>query len=162
MKTLKTLLLIVSLFVSQLVLAQNKEIDNLTTAYFGIKDALVADDAKTAGSQSELFLKSIDAVSKSNLSASQLKVWQEQKDKLIATNEAISKTTDIAKQREELNELSNSLFATLKAFNVNENTVYYQYCPMKKSYWLSSEKEIKNPYYGEKMLTCGSVKDSLK
>lgn len=162
MKTLKIISIIVILFVSPVIMAQNSEIAKLTTAYYGIKNALIADDGETASSQAELFLKSIDAVSKSNLSASQLKVWQEQKAKLIATNEAISKTTDVDKQREQLNELSNSLFATLKAFKVNENPVYYQYCPMKKAYWLSSEKEIKNPYYGKKMLTCGSVKETLK
>jgi hypothetical protein len=38
-------------------------------------------------------------------------------------------------------------------------SVYYQYCPMKKMYWLSKEETIKNPYYGSKMLTCGNVSD---
>lgn len=162
MKSLKIISIIVSLFVSQIIMAQNKEIAELTTAYYGIKNALIADDGETASSQAELLLKSIEAVSKSNLSASQEKVWKEQKAKLIAANEVISKTMDVAKQREQLNELSNSLFATLKAFKVNENPVYYQYCPMKKAYWLSNEKEIKNPYYGNKMLTCGSIKETLK
>jgi Protein of unknown function (DUF3347). len=32
---------------------------------------------------------------------------------------------------------------------------------MKKANWLSSEKEIKNPYYGSTMLTCGSVVDTI-
>jgi Cu(I)/Ag(I) efflux system membrane fusion protein len=31
----------------------------------------------------------------------------------------------------------------------------------KGAYWLSNVSEIKNPYFGEKMLTCGSVQDSL-
>jgi len=33
---------------------------------------------------------------------------------------------------------------------------------MKDAYWLSNETAIKNPYYGSRMLTCGSVKDTLK
>ena len=44
-------------------------------------------------------------------------------------------------------------------------TLYVQKCPMANSYkgaiWLSTEKEIKNPYYGDEMLSCGSVIDSI-
>jgi Cu(I)/Ag(I) efflux system membrane fusion protein len=31
----------------------------------------------------------------------------------------------------------------------------------KGAYWLSNEREIKNPYFGSEMLECGSVEDSL-
>jgi hypothetical protein len=27
--------------------------------------------------------------------------------------------------------------------------------------WLSDKREVRNPYYGDKMLTCGSVKESI-
>jgi hypothetical protein len=36
------------------------------------------------------------------------------------------------------------------------------YCPMKKANWLSSSATIKNPYYGNSMLTCGKVVETLK
>jgi hypothetical protein len=29
------------------------------------------------------------------------------------------------------------------------------------AYWLSAEKEVNNPYFGDKMLHCGSVKEEL-
>ena len=47
-------------------------------------------------------------------------------------------------------------------FKVSSTPVYVQYCPMAKGQWLSDEKEIKNPYYGNSMLTCGSVKSEIK
>jgi Cu(I)/Ag(I) efflux system membrane fusion protein len=28
--------------------------------------------------------------------------------------------------------------------------------------WLSTEESIKNPYYGQSMLTCGEVTDTIK
>jgi Cu(I)/Ag(I) efflux system membrane fusion protein len=31
----------------------------------------------------------------------------------------------------------------------------------KGAVWLSMEEEIRNPYYGDAMLTCGSLIDSL-
>jgi hypothetical protein len=32
------------------------------------------------------------------------------------------------------------------------------YCPMADKPWLQKDKEIRNPYYGSSMLTCGSFK----
>lgn len=32
------------------------------------------------------------------------------------------------------------------------------YCPMNNKPWLQTEKDIKNPYYGSAMLTCGNFK----
>ena len=40
--------------------------------------------------------------------------------------------------------------------------VYYQYCPMKKAYWLSKEEKVINPYFGSAMLTCGEVKQVIE
>ncbi len=43
-----------------------------------------------------------------------------------------------------------------------EEPVYYQYCPMKDSNWLSKEETIKNPYYGAQMLSCGKTVETIK
>jgi hypothetical protein len=44
--------------------------------------------------------------------------------------------------------------------------LYVEYCPMANNnqggFWLSNEKQIKNPYFGEAMLTCGSVKETIQ
>jgi hypothetical protein len=44
-------------------------------------------------------------------------------------------------------------------------SIYVQYCPManegKGGYWLSSQEEIMNPYYGDDMLHCGEVKETI-
>jgi Cu(I)/Ag(I) efflux system membrane fusion protein len=51
-------------------------------------------------------------------------------------------------------------------FGLEGRTVYYQFCPMmnnnKGAYWLSETSDIRNPYYGDAMLTCGETKDTLK
>ena len=51
-------------------------------------------------------------------------------------------------------------------FGVVNETIYYQFCPMARNgagaYWLSAVKEIKNPYYGEAMLTCGENKEVIE
>ena len=69
-------------------------------------------------------------------------------------------------QREHFMSLSNNLTTVVKTLKINEETAYSQFCPMandgKGAYWLSKEDKVKNPYYGKKMLTCGSVKETLK
>ena len=44
-------------------------------------------------------------------------------------------------------------------------TVHYQFCPMAKNgkgaYWLSENKDIRNPYFGKKMIDCGETKETL-
>ena len=69
---------------------------------------------------------------------------------------------EIEHQREYFAKLSNSMYALVFNFKANETEAYLQYCPMKKASWLSNSKDIKNPYYGKKMLDCGSVKATLK
>jgi Cu(I)/Ag(I) efflux system membrane fusion protein len=57
------------------------------------------------------------------------------------------------------------MYMLVKEAKLANAGVYHQYCPMafndKGAYWLSNEAEIKNPYFGKKMLECGEVKDSL-
>ncbi|WP_143960583.1 DUF3347 domain-containing protein [Litoribacter populi] len=68
-------------------------------------------------------------------------------------------------KREELNTLSMSLFTLLKAADHGVENAHLQYCPMafddQGAYWVSDVKEIRNPYFGDKMLKCGSVKESI-
>ncbi|HHL52195.1 MAG TPA: DUF3347 domain-containing protein, partial [Flammeovirgaceae bacterium] len=55
---------------------------------------------------------------------------------------------------------------SLKMFQVEGLNIYYQFCPMARdgagANWLSRDKDIRNPYFGEAMLTCGETKETLK
>ena len=67
---------------------------------------------------------------------------------------------DLKSQRIAFSALSDEM-AVLVEGNLKSGMIYKDFCPMALgggAYWLSSEKEIKNPYYGNKMLKCGSVK----
>lgn len=77
----------------------------------------------------------------------------------------ISNTEDLLSQRRAFSAFSDALYRSLKEFGTGGVTVYYDYCPMANNnagaYWLSSTKEIKNPYMGEQMLNCGKVKETF-
>ena len=86
--------------------------------------------------------------------------------KSIEMLEAISRNQDLENQRAHFVILNENLVALASNLEYLEGTVYVQRCPMantnKGAVWLSTEQEIRNPYFGNAMLTCGSVIDSLK
>ena len=67
----------------------------------------------------------------------------------------------MAQQRSAFVGLSKNLIKISKGFSSQNTTYYIQECPMANNnngaQWLALEKGIKNPYFGEEMLDCGSV-----
>lgn len=85
----------------------------------------------------------------------------------VAANAAkITAATDIEVQRTAYSTLSNDFIALVKKSGLNSGELYVDYCPMalndKGASWISPNKEIRNPYFGEKMMTCGEVKETIK
>ncbi len=122
--------------------------------YYALKDALVAGDIKLASQSSGELVKALDAADAKLVPVGNKKT-------LTAEAKKIAGGTDLEKQRQDFAALSTDLIVLLKKTKLTDQPVYAQYCPMKKSSWLSSEKAIKNPYYGSMMLTCGKVTETL-
>ena len=82
-----------------------------------------------------------------------------------AALKALNMTTDLEKQRTAYAQFEEGLYRSIKAFGVTDKPVYRQFCPMalnnKGSYWLSDKKPIRNPYFGDQMLTCGETKEVI-
>ena len=134
----------------------------LLNSYYGIKNALVSSDAKTAATNAGELLKAINGVDMKVLSETDMKAFMPLQEKLAFDAKHISENNGIAEQREHFSSLSNNIYKLAKAVKLSADPVYQEYCPMKKMYWLSSEAAIKNPYYGKAMLTCGKVTETLK
>ena len=134
--------------------ANQQQLSQLLAAYYNIKNALVAGDAGSATANAELFLKNVNTVDYKLISESNVHILSKDATK-------ISGTKDLRKQRAYFANLSSNMVAVAKAFKLGNQPVYLQYCPMKKASWLSSEKHIRNPYYGNAMLTCGEVTETL-
>lgn len=127
----------------------------LLTSYYNIKDALVSGDANSAATNAEQFVKTINSISTEI-------IHESYKEALLKDAGSISATKDLKKQREAFASFSANMFALAKVVKLNAEPVYYQYCSMKKATWLSSNKAIKNPYYGNAMLTCGKTTDTIQ
>lgn len=78
---------------------------------------------------------------------------------------AMADATDIEKQRQLFSELTQNVEPMLKE-SITEGTLYKQFCPMafegNGGYWISNTDEIRNPYYGDKMLKCGKVVEEIQ
>jgi hypothetical protein len=154
---MKRVFLISFLFLSifnQIVSAQDstqqKQLSQLLSQYYGIKDALVADNSKTTALKAVEFIKvgnTIDykIISEGNINA------------LLKDATGISETSDIKKQRDLFSNLSNNMITLARSVKLSDKPFYQSYCPMKKANWLSNESVIKNPYYGSAMPGCGKV-----
>ncbi len=130
--------------------------------YFKMEDAFVASDASQVSALAKTALAKMKAIDVSDLG----KMEKSHLSKSIEIFGAISASTDLKKQRAQLVVLNENIVAL--AMNIKSPTeiLYVQKCPMansnKGAIWLSTEKEIKNPYYGDDMLTCGSVIEEIK
>ena len=133
---------------------QQRQLDQLLSQYYNIKDALVAGNGNLASSQAEEFIKTANSIDYKVISEGNINA-------LLKDATPISETKDINNQREHFANLSNNMATLAKSIRLSTQPIYQAYCPMKKANWLSSEKEIKNPYYGSAMLTCGRVVDTI-
>ncbi len=130
---------------------KDDKVNNIYTDYLNLKNALVASntsDAVNAAHTLETSLKKIDGC---------------QNTAEITAHLAASK--DLKVQREDFTAISSDIIALMKNADVSSGAMYVQYCPMANSgkggYWLASEKNIQNPYYGDEMMECGEVKEEI-
>jgi hypothetical protein len=118
--------------------------------YIKLKDVFVKSDAKAASEAAAQLSKSLvaDGMSKD----------------LIKAADAIAASSDLEAQRKSFKVITDKLIEYVKA-NGSGQTVFVQYCPMAfgntGASWLSDSKEVLNPYFGNRMLRCGTVKEVI-
>lgn len=139
----------------------NKVIDK----YLILKNVLVAGEEPKV-KQATKDLQNVLAVVDMKLLTGEAHLkWMEISDLIQKQTKIIDSSNEMEKQREAFILLSEKLHQAIKMYGLMGKTVYYQFCPMANSgvgaYWLSEFKDIRNPYYGEAMLTCGETKETL-
>ena len=138
------------------------QLTQLLQSYYDIKNALINSNSTVAASKAGEFRNVVNSIDMKALSEPDMNAFMPLQSKLAEDAKLISETKDIAKQRNCFSNFSSNFYTLAKAVKHSEAPAYYAYCPMKKSFWLSNEAAIKNPYFGNAMLTCGKVTDTLK
>lgn len=141
-----------------------KQLKSVLENYLLIKNALVSSNIKESTKNSKLLIESLNKVDMKLVKGESHVFWMAQMKAITENTNGIIEATDISEQRDLFSSLSNTIISTTKSFGVEKDTFYVQFCPMAGeggAYWLSKESKIKNPYFGDKMLTCGSVEDTI-
>ncbi len=143
-----------------------QQLDLLVRDYLQLKDALVEGQAEESLKFTKQFAQTLQQIKATGMAGEAESFWQEKKKFLLQHSEEGLNTTDLKKQRENFVYLSEALIKTVAAFGTGDKTIYVDYCPMansdKGAYWLSDVAEIRNPYYGDAMLTCGEIVEQIQ
>jgi hypothetical protein len=132
---------------------EDKKITQLVSSYLVLKDALVETDGEKAQKTAGDFLMAIDDASNETLSNLKTEIQK------------VAETTDPESQRAAFDIISEQMVSLAKNSALTDGNLYLQHCPMangnKGANWISLSEEIRNPYFGDKMLKCGSVTEKI-
>ncbi|MDO9276377.1 MAG: efflux RND transporter periplasmic adaptor subunit [Lutibacter sp.] len=134
--------------------------------YLNLKDALAADnlaDANKAGNAMQTALSKVDM---SLFTGETHDIWMKHQNNLKLSLHSVPNFKTIEEVRKAFQPISETMIALANSFKPFGKTLYVQHCPMadgnKGANWLSQFKEIKNPYFGAKMMKCGETKSIIK
>lgn len=120
--------------------------------YIDVKEALFDSNLEDASKASAALDKSLAGVDNSEAAK--------------AAASKIQSAEDLKAQRKAFAELSLEMSKLVKGGKLSMGAVYLEYCPMANNsegaYWLSNEKNIRNPFMGAKMPGCGMVKETIQ
>lgn len=145
----------------------NDKFTNLLTNYYRLKDALVSsNDASAASNAKQLSATAEDLnINEVKADSSIIELGKQYVASISAEAKAFVAEPNIEEKRKSFQMISDNMYDLVRTVHFDKAIVYHQFCPMAfndaGAYWLSSTADIKNPYFGKKMLTCGEVKDSI-
>ena len=133
------------------------------TTYLDLKSALVNDDQEAAAKAGQKMVGQLKAFKTENYEQNDQQELQDIIEDATEHAKHIAKSP-IGHQREHFDILSKDMIDLIDIVGTSQK-LYQAYCPMynnnKGAQWLSATKEIKNPYYGSKMMDCGEVQREI-
>lgn len=142
------------------------QLSNVTREYLRMKDALVRSDAgasKTAAASMQLALSSVDM---KLVTGDAHMEWMGYLKQLKSVTETAVAAKSLEDVRQAFSAMSSPLAGAIKRFGGNDTELYLQHCPMAFSNaggdWLSDIEAIRNPYFGDRMLKCGRVMETIE
>lgn len=140
-------------------------VNDVIISYINLKNKLVNDDTNGAADKAKLLLASFNRFNTNVLDPKQKKEYLDIAESAKENAEHIGDNAGkLDHQREHFVLLSKDTNDLINLFGTKQK-LYQDFCPMaddgKGAIWISETKEIKNPYLGAKMPTCGSIKNEF-
>jgi len=146
-----------------------QQFGKVITQYIQLKNALVDDNTAMAQKEAEQVKKTLEKVDMALLKGDAHTTWMKFLKPIKNNLSTIQNTKEIKTQRAAFLLLGKQLSETIKIFGIqteNNQPLYLEFCPMADNnnggFWLSYDKEIKNPFFGKAMLSCGEVKGTFQ
>lgn len=141
----------------------------LVTAYTSLKDALVASDsAKATAAALQLAIAS-DSLKVNDIQGDTSNIIKQTAGTyttmITSSAKGLAGESSLSEMRKEFEMIADNLWQLTRVVKYDGQKLFWQYCPMafnnRGAYWISSDRKIRNPYFGDEMLECGKVADSL-
>lgn len=138
----------------------------LLSSYQKMKDALTNDNLQEAIQNSISMKEALSNVSMSLFTGDSHSAWMNYSSGLEKSLQHMPHQTTLDEFRAGFQTVSDLIISLTRSFDPFDEPVYIDFCPMaddfKGAYWLSSSEEIRNPYFGAAMLSCGEIKSTIK
>lgn len=145
---------------------EKQELEVVLSNYLKFKDALVEDDFSSAKKLNSKMNDQIKGINKSQYNSEVGKIWESFQKELLKSTNTMASAKDIQEMRNNFDELSETMIGMVKSFQLTNKELYVLHCPMannnKGADWLSVSSQVKNPFYGSAMLTCGELKETIQ
>ncbi len=144
-----------------------EQLNTPVNEYLKMKDAFFASDAQEVDKYAKSMKSALEKVDMKLLEGNEHMAWMDLLKVINFSIDRVLKGNNIDDKRVGFRKLSDNMVTVLDKFGVkSDKTLYLEFCPMadneRGAYWISTQKEIKNPYFGEQMPTCGEVRKTYK
>jgi len=142
------------------------ELTPVYDAYFKVHAALAADDPEAAAAGFGAVRSALDNVDMALLAGRAHEVWMTFLAQLKGAAARGGRAEDLETARSAFLDLSRGILHLIEQFGHAGEAPYYRaFCPMafdnSGAFWLQTSEEIRNPFFGEIMLTCGEIQGSF-
>lgn len=129
--------------------------------YLNLEEALVKGDTSTANNTAKELKFLLELIPDPKTSAKVVQTWTNHKEGYQKNLTAFLRVPGLQEKRTYFSYITEILYCTFKSFNLEVGDIHLAYCPMaldnKGAYWLTDNHKIRNPYFDNKMLNCGSI-----
>ena len=139
--------------------------DQVVEVYIVLGNALAQDNPEETDRAIALMARKVSIVPLHRLDWQGFETWQNHKDLYQAKLKEMLHIKGIENKRASFSHISEIMYCTIKSFGLKHNSLYVTFCPMafdgKGAYWISADKNFRNPYFGSRMPDCGVIKEVI-
>ncbi|MBW6498598.1 MAG: efflux RND transporter periplasmic adaptor subunit [Bacteroidales bacterium] len=142
------------------------KLEKLFHIYFNLKNALADDETEKAREHGQELKDHLATIGQHSLDGEHHMFWMDRYEDIEGSVEKLVNASDKEKMRVHFEPLSEAFIETARTLGAIGQTWYVAFCPMydndRGAFWLSEFEQIKNPYFGSMMLSCGEVRETLR